>query len=69
MSKPKTRYLPATGFSLGYKERKCLKCQADFNSSGPGNRICPACTNANRACKSRIIPPKSGYGRKVIEEP
>jgi Zn finger protein HypA/HybF involved in hydrogenase expression len=26
-------------------KRECLKCGKRFGSTGPGNRICPACTS------------------------
>ncbi len=29
--------------------RQCLKCQKDFSSSGPGNRICKRCTRINNS--------------------
>jgi hypothetical protein len=29
------------------KPRKCLKCDKAFHSSGPANRICPKCQQAN----------------------
>lgn len=29
------------------KTRSCLKCSKAFDSSGPANRICPACQRAN----------------------
>jgi hypothetical protein len=28
-------------------ERKCLKCDKMFDSSGPGNRICGICQDKN----------------------
>jgi hypothetical protein len=28
------------------KSRKCLSCSSDFQSSGPGNRICPRCKSS-----------------------
>lgn len=31
------------------KPRRCLKCDQVFASSGPDNRICPACKQVNRA--------------------
>ena len=29
------------------KKRTCLKCNRLFNSTGPGNRICPRCQQIN----------------------
>lgn len=29
------------------KQRTCLKCNRGFDSSGPGNRICRKCSQAN----------------------
>lgn len=29
----------------GQKDRTCLRCNKQFNSIGPGNRICPWCEN------------------------
>ena len=31
------------------KERVCLRCDRSFKSLGPGNRLCPKCTTANKA--------------------
>ncbi|MCX5671303.1 MAG: hypothetical protein NTU94_08315 [Planctomycetota bacterium] len=33
--------------SLLAAQRGCLKCGHKFASTGPGNRICPRCCNAN----------------------
>ena len=35
-------------------QRKCLKCDKEFNSVGPANRICPKCGEVN--AKIRIPP-------------
>ena len=49
--------------------RKCLKCQGDFSSTGPGNRICRRCTYINnQQCASRRPPPASNYDRREVEE-
>ena len=29
------------------KKRTCLKCNKPFDSTGPGNRICPPCRRMN----------------------
>ncbi len=29
------------------KKRTCLKCNKLFDSTGPGNRICPRCRQSN----------------------
>lgn len=29
------------------KKRECLKCGIKFDSTGPGNRICPKCARKN----------------------
>lgn len=28
--------------------KRCLKCRIEFDSFGPGNRICPRCAGINR---------------------
>ena len=36
--------------------RMCLKCQKNFISTGPGNRICPNCQRMNeRLVQDRIL--------------
>jgi tRNA(Ile2) C34 agmatinyltransferase TiaS len=30
------------------KKRRCLICNASFDSFGPGNRICPTCKSSAR---------------------
>ncbi len=40
--------------------RKCLRCQNQFNSGGPGNRICPSCGEINAKVK---VPPSSPNSR------
>jgi len=30
-------------------KRRCLKCDAAFQSTGPGNRLCPRCAYQNRS--------------------
>lgn len=32
---------------MSMESRVCLKCQKDFDSKGPGNRICPKCKRTN----------------------
>lgn len=32
---------------LPTKKRICLRCNKKFNSTGPGNRICPKCSQHN----------------------
>lgn len=45
--------------------RVCLRCDNDFMSEGPGNRVCPPCTIANAkvgtpACRVRgLLPDKA----------
>lgn len=29
------------------QDRRCLKCNGLFASTGPGNRICPSCSKQN----------------------
>jgi hypothetical protein len=29
----------------GESRRNCLRCRQSFESSGPGNRLCPCCQN------------------------
>lgn len=36
---------------VGSKIRTCLKCDKSFGSRGPGNRICPKCTDHNADAK------------------
>ena len=43
-----THLNPGT-FQLKPTHRKrCLKCRVEFDSFGPGNRICPRCAAINR---------------------
>lgn len=37
--------------------RTCLKCNKFFNSSGPGNRICPDCTKHTKKYRLMTIRP------------
>lgn len=37
--------------------RECLKCGSKFNSTGPGNRICPHCHQSNRSVGKPAIEP------------
>lgn len=32
----------------GFATRTCLKCNRQFSSTGPGNRICGKCQTVNR---------------------
>lgn len=32
---------------MDIKQRTCLKCGQPFDSTGPGNRICPRCHKIN----------------------
>ena len=34
--------------NIDIKPRRCLKCQKDFLSEGPGNRICGGCRQRHR---------------------
>lgn len=43
------RAKPATKKNAGKTMRKCLRHGGLFESSGPGERICPACKRAHRA--------------------
>lgn len=36
------------------KVRKCLKCDQDFRSEGPANRLCPKCNIEN----AKMCPPR-----------
>lgn len=29
------------------RKRTCLHCQQEFDSTGPGNRVCPTCKNSS----------------------
>jgi hypothetical protein len=40
---PRTRNDDDVSRPAARKIRRCLKCDRDFNSRGPENRICPAC--------------------------
>lgn len=39
---------------MGPKKRTCLRCQKPFNSRGPENRICNACTLKNN--REQVMP-------------
>jgi len=41
-------YWTLTGVSPLRQTRTCLKCNGEFLSDGPGNRICPPCTVENK---------------------
>jgi len=48
------------------KIRTCLRCPAEFASSGPGNRICPRCTknenqNPHGAIRRGRLPGLDGH--------
>jgi hypothetical protein len=43
-----TRTHYATRALSDNKERVCLRCSRLFKSLGPGNRVCQACTTANK---------------------
>lgn len=71
MSKQKHAYLyrPKPTVPID-KLRVCLKCQKEFYSAGPWNRICPKCTSINHQQHvSRFVPPPSNYDRKEAEGP
>jgi Holliday junction resolvase RusA-like endonuclease len=47
------------------KPRKCLKCDRAFDSSGPANRICPKCQQANARIAIRDEELEAQRGRKL----
>jgi len=36
--------------------RQCLRCNKEFHSEGPGNRICPRCHEGYTQKSSRDVP-------------
>lgn len=42
-----SRKEPSPYIKPTYTKRTCLKCNNKFNSTGPGNRICPRCNSKN----------------------
>lgn len=48
------------------KERRCLRCEKQFRSTGPGNRICPHCTGSTAgALNNNSIPSESHRTRRM----
>jgi phage FluMu protein Com len=37
---------------MQFKTRTCLRCDKQFDSAGPGNRICPRCSRINMQVKT-----------------
>lgn len=45
--------------------KKCLKCQKDFRSDGPGNRLCNYCRNRNR--EAFVQPEAKVFSKEVLD--
>ena len=46
------------------KKRSCLKCNKEFDSTGPGNRICFKCNGQNESMRA-TAQASGGNGRVV----
>lgn len=44
---PKSHNAPLTRPGKRTKRRHCIKCEREFPSVGPSNRLCPECNAAN----------------------
>jgi hypothetical protein len=51
------------------KIRTCLKCSDEFNSTGPGNRLCAKCQETNKSVRhARPLSPVSRIRRSKSVE-
>lgn len=52
---------------MKFQDRRCLRCQEEFPSRGPGNRICLKCSDKNRKVYVPLETPRE-EGRKAIHQ-
>jgi len=57
------------GFGTVQKIRKCLRCGEEFESSGPGNRICPGCDTREDRNDRKQQDRRTAAARRRTENP